>query len=204
MLFSPFAFRVVRYSTSFALVSPSNRGLLTRRLWVSRATLGSCKILSQSYFLAWRWLLRRCFYYSSKGNFSKWIHQIPHNVSSSQPLLPLPFSFPLPPIFISNRVFTPESSPGHLSFAQNISLLASSLPIIQEHTYCFTYSCVPYFMFSYKCYAWIIITRANWFRGLLLLLFLGSTSPQTEEKYDYIWYLILFLVLKTTQLFTFL
>lgn len=41
MLFPPFAFRVVLYSTSFASVSPSElkRGLLTWRIWVSRATI---------------------------------------------------------------------------------------------------------------------------------------------------------------------
>lgn len=41
MLFPPFAFGVILYWTSFALVSPSELkcGLLTRRIWVSRATL---------------------------------------------------------------------------------------------------------------------------------------------------------------------
>ena len=41
MLFPPFTFRVVLYSTAFAPVSPSEfkRGLLTWRIWVSRATL---------------------------------------------------------------------------------------------------------------------------------------------------------------------
>lgn len=41
MLFSPFTSRVIPYSISFASVSPSElkRGLLTWRIWVSRATL---------------------------------------------------------------------------------------------------------------------------------------------------------------------
>ena len=39
-----------------------------------------------------------------------------------------------------------ESNLGHLLFGQNIVLLASGITIIQEHTYCFTYSCVVFYV----------------------------------------------------------
>lgn len=39
-----------------------------------------------------------------------------------------------------------ESNLGHLLFGQNIVLLASGITIIQEHTYCFTYSCVAFYV----------------------------------------------------------
>lgn len=38
------------------------------------------------------------------------------------------------------------SNLGHLLFGQNIVLLASGITIIQEHTYCFTYSCVAFYV----------------------------------------------------------
>lgn len=70
MLFSPFTSRVIPYWIFFASVSPTElkHGLLKNLGEYSHI---SCKIPSQSYFLAWRWLLQHCFYYSSKGNFSK-------------------------------------------------------------------------------------------------------------------------------------
>lgn len=39
-----------------------------------------------------------------------------------------------------------ESNLGHLLFGQNMVLLASGITIIQEHTYCFTYSCVVFYV----------------------------------------------------------